>query len=337
MPPPSWLTALCGPAAPILTCIFCSSARAAAADEVLGALARRRPRPGRRAASSTGASACPTRSPTAPTRPPPIGAAVPRRAPTAGSTRSSRPARAAPPSPRPCSASGRSTGVRRPALTAILPGGGRVRWSCSTSAPACRSARSTWSSTPRSAPPTRGWPPGSTHPRVGLLSVGAEPGKGDRLRRATDAALRVQPPAIGSVRRAGRGARRGPRRAGRRGGHRRLHRKRAAQGDRGGAGRGARRVPARPRCPGPPRCSAWPARWWSATAPPAATTSPRASRWPPAWSAAPSVIARLAASAASRSRHRGGVMTNRTPRPAIAHLEAALGRRHRTGACCRWR
>jgi glycerol-3-phosphate acyltransferase PlsX len=39
---------------------------------------------------------------------------------------------------------------------------------------------------------------GVEHPRVGLLSVGAEPGKGDRLRRSTDAALRVQPPLIGS-------------------------------------------------------------------------------------------------------------------------------------------
>ncbi len=32
---------------------------------------------------------------------------------------------------------------------------------------------------------------GLGHPRVGLLSVGAEPGKGDRLRRAADAALRL--------------------------------------------------------------------------------------------------------------------------------------------------
>ncbi|HEX6870603.1 MAG TPA: phosphate acyltransferase PlsX [Micromonosporaceae bacterium] len=34
---------------------------------------------------------------------------------------------------------------------------------------------------------------GVAHPRVGLLSVGSEPGKGDRLRRAADAALRVHP------------------------------------------------------------------------------------------------------------------------------------------------
>ena len=39
---------------------------------------------------------------------------------------------------------------------------------------------------------------GVERPRVGLLSVGSEPGKGDRLRRATDAALRVQPPANGT-------------------------------------------------------------------------------------------------------------------------------------------
>ena len=39
---------------------------------------------------------------------------------------------------------------------------------------------------------------GVEHPRVGLLSIGSEPGKGDRLRRATDAALRVQPPAAGT-------------------------------------------------------------------------------------------------------------------------------------------
>jgi glycerol-3-phosphate acyltransferase PlsX len=34
---------------------------------------------------------------------------------------------------------------------------------------------------------------GVEEPRVGLLSVGAEPGKGDRLRRAVDAALRTEP------------------------------------------------------------------------------------------------------------------------------------------------
>jgi glycerol-3-phosphate acyltransferase PlsX len=39
---------------------------------------------------------------------------------------------------------------------------------------------------------------GVEHPRVGLLSVGSEPGKGDRLRRAADAALRVQAPAFSS-------------------------------------------------------------------------------------------------------------------------------------------
>ena len=39
---------------------------------------------------------------------------------------------------------------------------------------------------------------GVEHPRVGLLSIGSEPGKGDRLRRATDAALRVQPPDTGT-------------------------------------------------------------------------------------------------------------------------------------------
>jgi glycerol-3-phosphate acyltransferase PlsX len=34
---------------------------------------------------------------------------------------------------------------------------------------------------------------GVPRPRVGLLSIGSEPGKGDRLRRAADAALRVHP------------------------------------------------------------------------------------------------------------------------------------------------
>jgi glycerol-3-phosphate acyltransferase PlsX len=39
---------------------------------------------------------------------------------------------------------------------------------------------------------------GVERPRVGLLSVGSEPGKGDRLRRSADTHLRVQAPAVGT-------------------------------------------------------------------------------------------------------------------------------------------
>jgi glycerol-3-phosphate acyltransferase PlsX len=85
---------------------------------------------------------------------------------------------------------GRSGGVRRPALAAILPGvnGKLVLLDVGAgmqvnpvdlvqhAALGCAYARLA---------------AGVARPRVGLLSIGSEPGKGDRLRRAADAALRL--------------------------------------------------------------------------------------------------------------------------------------------------
>ncbi len=85
---------------------------------------------------------------------------------------------------------GRMPGVRRPALAAILPGvhgqvvlldvGAGLQVSpadllCHASLGAAYANLAA----------------GIDRPRVGLLTVGSEPGKGDRLRRAADAALRV--------------------------------------------------------------------------------------------------------------------------------------------------
>ena len=58
--PPSWLTALCGPAAPTLTCICFSSARPRSPTRLIAALDPARPRPGHGAAGPTASSAWPT-------------------------------------------------------------------------------------------------------------------------------------------------------------------------------------------------------------------------------------------------------------------------------------
>jgi phosphate acyltransferase len=85
---------------------------------------------------------------------------------------------------------GRLPGVRRPALTAILPGvagplvlldvgaGMQVNPTDLIQHAALGAAYARLAA-------------GVVHPRVGLLSVGSEPGKGDKLRRTTDAALRL--------------------------------------------------------------------------------------------------------------------------------------------------
>jgi glycerol-3-phosphate acyltransferase PlsX len=86
---------------------------------------------------------------------------------------------------------GRTEGVRRPALAAILPGvngplvlldvgaGMQVRPVDLVQHAVLGAAYAHHAA-------------GRPQPRVGLLSVGSEPGKGDRLRRAADAALRLQ-------------------------------------------------------------------------------------------------------------------------------------------------
>ena len=66
-----------------------------------------------------------------------------------------------------------AAGARRAAA-----GPRQARCSSSTSAPTSRSAPSTWSSSPSSAPPSAPPCSGSSGPRVGLLSVGEESGKG---------------------------------------------------------------------------------------------------------------------------------------------------------------
>ena len=120
------------------------------------------------------------------------------RSPRARPTRSSPPAPPAPPSPPPCSASGRWPGVRRPALVATLPAlagpvvlldvGGSARGPTGHPGPA----------RPCSAPRTPPSCTASPRPRVGLLSIGTEPGKGDRARRAADPVLAAARPAAGA-------------------------------------------------------------------------------------------------------------------------------------------
>ena len=96
---------------------------------------------------------------------------------------------------------GRVSGVRRPALAAILPGAhGRVvlldvgaRMQVDA-ADLVQHALLGSEYAQHAA--------GIARPRVGLLSVGSEPGKGDRLRRAADTALRAHPlpgPYVGPV------------------------------------------------------------------------------------------------------------------------------------------
>lgn len=87
---------------------------------------------------------------------------------------------------------GRLPGVRRPVLAAILPGANGPLVLLDVGAGMQCSA----ADLVHHAVMGVGYAhlaAGVPHPRVGLLSVGTEPGKGDRLRRATDAALRVHP------------------------------------------------------------------------------------------------------------------------------------------------
>ena len=106
------------------------------------------------------------------------------------------------------------------------------RPSCSTPAPTPSASPSGWCSSPRWARSSPATASASTEPRVGLLSIGEEPGKGNSLVKETYALL-----ATGARRRLHR-QRRGPRphdRRRRRRRHRRLHRQRRAQDPRGRA------------------------------------------------------------------------------------------------------
>jgi glycerol-3-phosphate acyltransferase PlsX len=88
---------------------------------------------------------------------------------------------------------GRSPGVRKPALAAILPApagpvvlldvGGSPELSTSL---LLQHAQLGWAYARRAL--------GLSAPRLGLLSIGTEPGKGDRARRSTDEALRLSLP-----------------------------------------------------------------------------------------------------------------------------------------------
>ena len=114
----------------------------------------------------------------------------------------------------------------------------RRRPSCSTPAPTPRCSPSGWCSSPRWARCTPATASASTDPKVGLLSIGEEPGKGDTLRKEAYELL-----ARGAGHRLHR-QRRGPRhddRRRRRRRHRRLHRQRRAEDARGRHARRDRR------------------------------------------------------------------------------------------------
>jgi glycerol-3-phosphate acyltransferase PlsX len=85
---------------------------------------------------------------------------------------------------------GRMPGVRRPALTAILRGMAGPLVMLDVGAGMQVSAADLIGHASLGAA-YASLAAGVERPRVGLLSVGSEPGKGDRLRRTTDAALRV--------------------------------------------------------------------------------------------------------------------------------------------------
>jgi len=87
---------------------------------------------------------------------------------------------------------GRLPGVRRPVLAAILPGAHGPLVLLDVGAGMQCSAADLVHHAAMGAGYAQ-LAAGRSHPRVGLLSVGTEPGKGDRLRRATDAVLRVHP------------------------------------------------------------------------------------------------------------------------------------------------
>ena len=234
MLPPSWLTALCAPAAPTRTCTCCSSARAEVGRRGRRRPDRRRPRPGHGRAGRRAPSAWPTGRPRA--APPGHHRPRRRRRPCRGAppTRWSPPAPPAPPSPPPRSASAAGPGCaarRWPPCCRPSP----ARSSCSTSARRstpdqrdpgaarrarrrvrrrrARHRRAPGRACSRSAP-SRARATGCAGPPTPLLAAAALPA-GARyvgLVEGYDVVL------------GGRG---------RRGGHRRLHRQRAAQGHRG--------------------------------------------------------------------------------------------------------
>ena len=107
----------------------------------------------------------------------------PRRCATARRRRWSPPATPAPRWPRRCCgwAGSRASAARRSPPRSRCPA--RRRPSCSTPAPTPRCSPSGWCSSPRWARSTPATASASTEPRVGLLSIGEEPGKGDPLRK----------------------------------------------------------------------------------------------------------------------------------------------------------
>ncbi len=87
---------------------------------------------------------------------------------------------------------GRLTGIRRPALAAILPGAAGPLVLLDVGAGVQVQSADLVQHAAIGASYAR-LAAGIEHPRVGLLSVGAEPGKGDKPRRSADAALRMHP------------------------------------------------------------------------------------------------------------------------------------------------
>jgi phosphate acyltransferase len=87
---------------------------------------------------------------------------------------------------------GRLAGIRRPALAAILPGVGGPLVLLDVGAGVQVHPTDLVQHAAIGASYAR-LAAGVAHPRVGLLSVGAEPGKGDKPRRTADSALRLHP------------------------------------------------------------------------------------------------------------------------------------------------
>ena len=84
---------------------------------------------------------------------------------------------------------GRIKGVARPAIATPIPcPGDDTRWCCSTPGPTPSARPSGWSSSPRWARCSPG-PLRHRRPRVGLLSIGEEPTKGDALVKETHGLL----------------------------------------------------------------------------------------------------------------------------------------------------
>ena len=84
---------------------------------------------------------------------------------------------------------GRLPGVERPAIVTVLPDARPARSSCATRAPTPSPSPPTWRSSVSSARPTIASSTTAPRPRLGLLSNGAEPGKGTPLTREAHALL----------------------------------------------------------------------------------------------------------------------------------------------------